>query len=67
MSLKPTDSVVLDSSVIIKWFRRYESLREQSIKLRQAYLAGHLSIIVSDILIYEIANVLRYKIGTNLY
>jgi len=61
MSFKTLDSVVLDSSVVIKWFRRYETLCEQSVKLRQAYLAGRLFIIVPDILIYEIANVLRYK------
>ena len=54
-------SVVLDSSVVVKWFRRYETLWEQAFKLRQAYLDGQLFIHVPDLLIYEIANVLRHK------
>jgi predicted nucleic acid-binding protein len=61
MSFEPSGSVVLDSSVVIKWFRRYEVLGEQALQLRQAYLDGHLFIHVPDLLIYEIANVLRYK------
>jgi len=61
MSFELPSSVVLDSSVVIKWFRRYEVLREQALQLRQAYLDGHLFIHVPDLLIYEIANVLRYK------
>lgn len=59
------DSVVLDSSVVIKWFRRYEALRKQALELRRAYLNGHLFIHVPDLLIYEIANVLRYKPDMN--
>lgn len=61
MSFEFPDSIVLDSSVVIKWFRSYEILRDQAIKLRQAYLNGNMMIVVPDILIYEIANVLRYK------
>ena len=56
-----SSAVVVDSSVVIKWFRRYEELREQALKLRQAYLDGQLFIHVPALLIYEVANVLRYK------
>jgi len=65
MSFAPSDCVVLDSSVIIKWFRRHEALREQALELRQAYLDGRIVIHVPDLLIYEIANVLRYKPDMN--
>ena len=65
MSFEPSGSVVLDSSVVIKWFRRYEVLREQALELRQAYLDERLFIHVPDLLIYEIANVLRYKPDMN--
>ena len=65
MIFEPSISVILDSSVVIKWFRSYETLYDQAIGLRQDYLDGNLFIIVPDILIYEIANVLRYKSDMN--
>lgn len=65
MSFEPSGSVVLDTSVVIKWFRRYEVLQEQALELRRAYLDGRLFIHVPDLLIYEIANVLRYKPDMN--
>lgn len=55
------ESVLLDSSVVLKWFRRDEIWREAALKLRKAYLDGHTVIFVPNLLIYEIANVLRYK------
>ena len=61
MNSTPSDRVVLDSSVIIKWFRRNEVLQEQALELRQIYLDGRISIHVPELLIYEIANVLRHK------
>jgi predicted nucleic acid-binding protein len=54
-------SVLLDSSVVIKWFRRTEVWRDAAIFLRQEYLSGRLKIYVPSLLILEIANVLRYK------
>ena len=61
MTRLPLARVVLDSSVVIKWFREGEASRDKALELRQAYLDGHLSILFPDLLIYEIANVLRYK------
>ncbi len=55
------ESVLLDSSVVLKWFRKDEIWREAALNLREAYLDGHMVIFVPDLLIYEIANVLRYK------
>lgn len=53
--------VVPDSSVVLKWFRRAEVGAEQAEVLRQAHLEGRLLFIVPDLLLYEIANVLRFK------
>jgi predicted nucleic acid-binding protein len=54
-------NVVLDTSVILKWFRQEEILADQALRLRQAYLAGQVTISVPTLLAYELANVLRYK------
>jgi predicted nucleic acid-binding protein len=54
-------SAVLDASVVIKWFRRLEPDCEKAQSLRQRFLDGGLKISVPELLLYEIANVLRYK------
>ena len=56
-----TGAVVPDSSVVLKWFRRAEAGLEQAEALRQAHLEGQIVFIVPDLLLYEIANVLRFK------
>jgi len=53
--------VVLDTSVVIKWFRQGEILAKQAVALREAYLAGQITISIPSLLLYELANVLRYK------
>lgn len=53
--------VVLDTSVIIKWFRQDEVLAPAALALREAYLDGHISIAIPSLLAYELANALRYK------
>jgi predicted nucleic acid-binding protein len=52
---------VLDTSVLIKWFRQGEVLAEQALALRVAYLTGRITIMLPSLLAYELANVLRYK------
>ena len=52
---------VLDTSVIIKWFRQGEVLAKQALALRTAYLEGEITITVPALLAYELTNVLRYK------
>jgi predicted nucleic acid-binding protein len=54
-------AVVLDTSVIIKWFRQGEVLASQALVLREAYLNGQITISAPSLLVYELANVLRYK------
>lgn len=53
--------IVLDTSVVIKWFRQGEVLAQQALALRGAYLDGQIEITVPSLLAYELANVLRYK------
>ena len=57
----PHDHLVLDSSVVIKWYRQGEVLTEQALLLREAYLNGEAAVSVPSLLVYELANVLHYK------
>jgi len=57
----PSTVIVLDTSVVLKWFRRDEEGVEKALALRGAYLDGALGIAVPDLLLYELGNVLRYK------
>jgi predicted nucleic acid-binding protein len=59
------DHLVLDTSVIIKWYRQGEVLAQQALVLRTAYLAGEATISVPSLLIYEVTNVLPYKNDLN--
>jgi predicted nucleic acid-binding protein len=52
--------VVLDSSVVVKWFSA-ETKTEAALKLRDLYIEGSLQLTVSEVLIAEVANALRYK------
>jgi len=53
--------VVLDTSVVIKWFRQGEVLASRALALREAYLEGQIAVLVPALLAYELANVLRDK------
>ncbi len=57
----PHDHLVLDTSVVIKWYRQGEVLAEQALLLREAYLSGEAAVSVPSLLVYELANVLHYK------
>jgi predicted nucleic acid-binding protein len=52
---------VLDTSVVIKWYRQGEVLAGQALALRDAYKDGHVALVVPTLLAYELANVLRFK------
>lgn len=53
---------VMDSSVVIKWFSEHdEDDLEKALNLRYEILEGICSIIVPDLLFYEITNALRYN------
>lgn len=53
---------VLDTSVVVKWFSEYnEDDMDRALNLRNKILEGECSIVVPDLLFYELANVLRYN------
>lgn len=54
------NKVVLDSSVVVKWFTR-EDGSEEATELMSSFVSGSLSILVSGLVLYEVANALRYK------
>lgn len=55
-----TDLPVLDASVVVKWFTREED-RHTAIELRNRFLQGEVDIALPDLILYELANVLRYN------
>ena len=67
MRFNPSELVVLDSSVVIKWFQTHEILHEQAVKLRQAHLDNIITIHVPGLLIYEVSNVLLHKPDMNQF
>lgn len=52
--------IVLDSSVIVKWFSK-ETKSDEAIKLMDEYVEGSIELTISEILICEVGNALRYK------
>lgn len=52
--------MVLDASVILKWFMQ-EDLSDKAKSIRKAHLEGRFTIAIPDIAIYEIGNALRYE------
>ena len=52
--------VVVDASIIVKWFLEEEFGRE-AIKLRDDYVRGVISIAVPSLLEYEVLNTLKYS------
>ena len=54
-------NVVLDTSVIIKWFRQEEVLAGQALAWREAYHQGRAVVSVPSLVVYELSNVMRYK------
>ncbi|HLB95703.1 MAG TPA: type II toxin-antitoxin system VapC family toxin [Patescibacteria group bacterium] len=55
-------NLVVDSSVIIKWFvKQDEQDRAQALWLKNQFLKGQLSLVVPDLVFYEISNVLKTK------
>lgn len=52
---------ILDTSVVVKWFSKEEADSANAFLLRQQILEGLCHIIIPDLLIYELANALRYN------
>lgn len=52
---------VIDTSVVVKWFSKDEDDSAIALHLRQEMLDGHCTLIAPDLLIYELANALKYN------
>jgi predicted nucleic acid-binding protein len=52
--------IVLDSSVVVKWFST-ETKSVEALKLLDFYIQGTVELTISEILICEVGNALRYK------
>ncbi|MFB6209172.1 MAG: type II toxin-antitoxin system VapC family toxin [Candidatus Nanohaloarchaea archaeon] len=51
--------IVLDSSVVVKWFKQEED-SNKALKIRESYFKGDLEIAIPDLVFYEISNVMKY-------
>jgi len=56
-----TPALVLDTSVVIKWFHQEEILAGRALALRSSFLDGRIRIAAPTLLAYELANVLGSK------
>lgn len=55
-------NLVVDSSVIVKWFvKKDEQDLARAMWLKNQFLAGKCNLVVPDLIFYEIANVLKTK------
>ncbi len=50
---------ILDASVVLKWFLE-EKGSELALELRQSYISGLSKVVLPDLILYEVANALRY-------
>jgi len=57
---KLSGDFVLDSSIIVKWFCDEEDT-DLALKFREDYAKGEVNIACPDLVLYEIANALRYN------
>jgi len=52
--------IILDASVVVKWFSE-EEYTEKALAIRERIRMGEERVIVPDLLLYELANALRYN------
>jgi len=52
--------VVVDASVVVKWFTREEQ-RGEALSLRRSHVDGGLTLTAPTLLVYEVVNALRYN------
>ena len=54
------ESLVLDASVVVKWFTQEEN-RKEALKMREMFINGEVEIICPDLILYELSNALRFN------
>ncbi len=63
---EPQEEIVIDTSVVVKWFLHSEPEAEQARSLRQRHVREELTLCAPTLLLWELANVLRHKPGLGL-
>ncbi len=58
------EDIILDASVAVKWFTQEEH-HDKAITIRDKFIKGEIEIIVPDLILYELANALRYNPNFN--
>lgn len=56
------EETVIDASVVVKWFSQEEG-SDRALAVRDGHVAGKRTLVAPDLLVYEIANALRFKPG----
>ena len=57
--------IILDASVVVKWFSE-EEYTDKALALRELIRKGEERVIVPDLLLYELANALKYNPNFNV-
>ncbi|MFH1386831.1 MAG: type II toxin-antitoxin system VapC family toxin [bacterium] len=55
------DDIVLDTSVVVKWFQKKEKQFKEAARLKDAFLKGKSRLTIPPLVLYEVGNVLRFK------
>jgi len=55
-----TERIVVDASVLVKWFVDEEG-SEEALRIRRKYVEGEAEIIAPELIVFEALNTLRYK------
>lgn len=53
--------IVIDASVVLKWFVKAEENTDIALKIRQSHVEGKIVLSAPSLLPYEVINVLRYN------
>jgi predicted nucleic acid-binding protein len=57
----PLREIVIDASVVLKWFVKAEENTDIALKIRQSHVEGKIALFAPSLLPYEVTNVLRYN------
>ena len=59
--MKVPSRYVVDASVVVKWFSRFEEDGEKAIRLLNDHIDGTLMLMSSSLVLYEVCNSLRFN------
>jgi predicted nucleic acid-binding protein len=62
--MEKSEETVIDASVAIKWFSEEEG-SDRALAVRNDHIDRRKTLVAPDLLVYEIANALRFKPGFN--